>query len=650
MTTPDASPGVLDTDGDGLSDIVEGRYEGTVPVDTDADGTPDFEDDDSDGDGLADAAEAGVSSVGDMARDSDGDGTPDFRDLDSDENGIPDATEGLADTDMNGQEDFRDTDNDGDRIADTVEIGDDPMNPIDFDSDGTPDYLDTDSDNDTIGDLAEGATIDTDMDETPDRHDEDSDNDGLTDAMEAGDADIETPPIDSDMDTIPNFRDPDSDDDGLSDSNETAIGTDPTNPDTDGDGVTDLIEVAGCTDDDCAGDPLDDMSNPRTRGDFVFLVPFNEASDPPRDTLDFATNIRIADVYLLIDTTGSMGGPITNIRTSLSTPTTGVIDRIRSEIPDTWFGVGEFKDYPVSPYGSAGDYAYRNRQDLTMDAMAAQAAVSALSASGGNAGPESHGPALWAMATGMGLEGTSGITADRTDCPMGTRGYPCFREGAVPIVIMVTDIRMHNDPTGGDAYNDGSLGGHAPTYSEVVAALTANSVRVIGVATGSSGEPDLRSLATDSGAVDGAGAPLVSRTSSSGVSDVVVNQVRTLANQTPIDISVQYEDDAGDAVDTFAAFVDHLEANTMGDIGRMCEPRMAEDTDMDGFPDVFRAVTPGQRVCFDIITKMNTTVPATSTPQLFRATLRVRGDDITELDSREIFFLVTPVVEIEAPS
>jgi hypothetical protein len=352
----------------------------------------------------------------------------------------------------------------------------------------------------------------------------------------------------------------------------------------------------------------------------------------------------------MIDTTGSMGGPITNIRTSLSTPTTGIIDRIRSEIPDTWFGVGEFKDYPVISYGGTTDYAYRNRQDLTMDATAAQAAVSALSASGGYDGPESHGPALWAMATGMGLEGTSGLTADRSDCPMSTSGYPCFREGAVPIVIMITDIQMHNDPRGLDAYDDALLGGHAPTYPEVIAALTANSVRVIGVATGANGEPDLRSLATDTGAVDATGAPLVSRTGSGGVGDEVVSQVRTLANQTPIDISLQYEDDAGDAVDTLAAFVDHLEANTAGDIGRMCEPRVAEDTDMDGFPDVFRGVTPGQRVCFDIVTKMNTTVPATSMPQLFRATLRVRGDDITELDSREVFFLVTPVVEIEAPS
>jgi len=34
----DADPGVTDSDGDGLSDIVEGRYESDGPVDTDGDG------------------------------------------------------------------------------------------------------------------------------------------------------------------------------------------------------------------------------------------------------------------------------------------------------------------------------------------------------------------------------------------------------------------------------------------------------------------------------------------------------------------------------------------------------------------------------------------------------------------------------------
>ena len=75
-------------------------------------------------------------------------------------------------------------------------------------------------------------------------------------------------------------------------------------PDSDEDGVSDLIEVGAGT------DPLDATVSPRTRGDFVFLVPFREAAEPPRDTLQFRTNIAYADVYFLYDTSGSMSGEI----------------------------------------------------------------------------------------------------------------------------------------------------------------------------------------------------------------------------------------------------------------------------------------------------------------------------------------------------
>ena len=36
------------------------------------------------------------------------------------------------------------------------------------------------------------------------------------------------------------------------------------------------------------------------------------------------------------------------------------------------------------------------------------------------------------------------------------------------------------------------------------------------------------------------------------------------------------------------------------------------------------------------------TVPATDAPQLFRAKVKVYGDGITQLDERDVFFLVPP--------
>ncbi len=307
-----------DADGDGIWDSWEGRAD---MVDTDGDGTPDYLDLDSDGDGIPDSVEGRPSPGTGEPIDSDGDGIYDFRDTDSDGNGIPDMDEPDTDMDMDGLQAYCDTDDDGDRILDVEEIGGNPDAPLDTDGDGMFDYQDIDSDADTIGDLSE-STVDTDGDGTPDRFDQDSDNDTWTDAEEAGDTDVATPPIDSDGDGIPNFRDTDSDDDGLSDADERTYGTDPTNPDTDGDGVSDLVEIAACPagDTSCAATRRTRMSNPRTRGDFVFLEPYMMPPNPPRDTLDFATNIRQADVYFLIDTTGSMSGAIDNVKLGICLP------------------------------------------------------------------------------------------------------------------------------------------------------------------------------------------------------------------------------------------------------------------------------------------------------------------------------------------
>ncbi|MAC26968.1 MAG: hypothetical protein CMN31_28360 [Sandaracinus sp.] len=619
-----------DADGDGIGDDWEGRGLGT---DTDGDGTPDYLDDDSDGDGIPDSDERGSGGGDTPPQDSDGDGTPNFQDLDADGNGLPDADEGTADADGDGTPDYRDLDNDGDAVLDADEIGD-PSAPADFDGDGLPDFLDTDSDDDTIGDRHEGVPTgaDTDEDSILDRQDLDSDGDGWSDADEAGDADIGTPPVDTDGDDIPDFRDLDSDADGLSDAAERDLGTARDDPDTDGDGVTDLVETAACPDGDpsCADDATNPDSSPRTRGDFVFFEPYEELPMPERDTLDFATNLQIADVYFLIDTTGSMGGAISNVQSSLSSAG-GIIEQVQSVIPNVQFGVGEYRDY--------GDPAiYNHQQDISSDVAAAQAAVNRLRASGGGDYAEGGVPAAWSVATGNGVSGSGGYPA-RMGCPAGTFGYPCWREGAVPILVMVADAPFQNGPSGADTYA-GYL-----TYAEALPDIQAARIRIVGATVGTGAQADLRQMATDTGAVDGSGAPLISTASSGTVSSGIVDQIRTLANQTPIDISVVYEDDPSDAVDSFEAFVDHIEANEAGDPARDCEPRTSTDTDGDGYGDTFEGVTPGNRVCFDIVVKQNDTVMPTAEPQIFRATLRVLGDGFTELDSRDIYFLVPPVIE-----
>jgi hypothetical protein len=60
--------------------------------------------------------------------------------------------------------------------------------------------------------------------------------------------------------------------------------------------------------------------------------------------------------------------------------------------------------------------------------------------------------------------------------------------------------------------------------------------------------------------------------------------------------------------------------------------------------DYFESVDPGVSVCFDIIPQRNDTIPATTVPLRFQATITVFGDEYTPLDSRDIFFVVPPVI------
>lgn len=182
-----------------------------------------------------------------------------------------------------------------------------------------------------------------------------------------------------------------------------------------------------------------------TGGFFHVLPPGATAQDP----LAFNVQLREADIYILVDRTGSMGGEIDNLRTGLAT----MMANIRTTIPDTWFGVGRFDDLPDDVYGTSSSNTnrmYYNLLDLNSSLSAAQTAVNTLATipSGGD-WPEANSQALYSMASGLGLNlfGTQ-YNNNRTGCPAGRWGYPCFRPNVIPIVILITDAESHNGPTG----------------------------------------------------------------------------------------------------------------------------------------------------------------------------------------------------------
>jgi hypothetical protein len=616
-----------DVDGDGISDADEGR---AANVDTDNDGIPDYRDLDSDGDGILDSVEAGDHDLATPPLDTDGDGTPDYRDLDSD----------------------------GDHINDSDELGA-AFEIVDTDGDGIPDYLDRDSDGDTIDDLDEKLT-DTDGDGLPDFRDLDSDNDGIPDACEAGDADLHTPPRDSDGDHVADFRDLDSDNDGIGDSDEDANRnckvdpgeSSPLSADTDGDGVPDLVEKVAGTDPSNAGSVI-----PKT--DFYFILPFLQ--NRGTGDIDFATDVRQADVFFSIDNTGSMEGETDNLKANL---VSAIVPQISAAIPNAAFGMGRFQDFPIDPHGLTGNRPYELRQPVTTTSATIGAAISALPAPfGGLDIPEAGYEALYQWATGAGIP-SFGFPAFQSNAPSGIGGAG-FRRDSLPIVVHVTDSTAHVPAD----YTEFTAPAHG--RDEVVAAYAAIGARIVGinslenVGTQYSPRAQLEDLAVATRAhipvnaagecptgiggathtpVMVAGAPRCPvvfdvQTDGTGLSNLVVDAIKQLAALGELDVSTRpIGKDRGEQGEVIPPGT--TTANFLKSIHPVAPPPAGATIDAD----IFRHVKPGSKVTFRL-DAYNDFVPETAKDQLFTIDIQVLGDGVTRLDTRRVFIVVPKKIE-----
>ena len=266
---------IVDTDSDGLPDVVETALGSDVT------------DPDTDGDGVADAAE--IAGGVPYRRETGSDLDP--LDADTDDDGISDGAEPLGAPPLAGPRfatDPLDPDTDGDGLSDGLEAGVTVGVPagssdggvefagsngfeVDADPDTTTDPVAVDTDEDGLADGVEDANQDgawtatiggtgSQGDGETDPRNPDTDEDGITDGAEI--EETMTDPLDSDTDdgtisdgeelaagTDPNdpaddLEGVDTDEDGLNDSLEAVLGTDPEDADTDNDGVTDGAEIA----------------------------------------------------------------------------------------------------------------------------------------------------------------------------------------------------------------------------------------------------------------------------------------------------------------------------------------------------------------------------------------------------------------------
>jgi hypothetical protein len=633
---PDAGPvPIADTDGDGISDAHEG---GAAQVDADRDGTPDFRDLDSDGDSLTDSDEAGDRDLSTAPFDSDDDQQADFRDLDSDGNERDDELEGVDDLDRDGLGNFSDPDNDGDGIHDSDELGPNPSVAVDTDNDGTGDLHDLDSDNDGIDDRFETAA-DFDKDGLGNFRDLDSDGDCRSDQVEFG---AGPTPRDSDLDRRYDFIDRDSDNDGVADRTEDANcdgshGAPESNaarPDTDDDGISDLIEREAGTDPNSAAD------NPRARGDFVFVMPYQQPQLPLTDNLDFKPALANVDLYVLIDRSESMASETQSIKNSL-----GAVIR---ELQCAPLGNGAPDNCIPNLHAGLGGIGYETAQPF-VHYLPIQPSPNFAGTSIPNVDDsETKEPLVFGVWTALSnassalANGTYGCHLDpvtaNPSCPPGTYGQACFRPGSLPVVVLATD-----EP----ALQAGADTVTCPGWSAVaLPALAARKAKLVGVV-GSSPlgltVSNLITMANDTGSVDASAGntPLVFNGADAGAAAAIGAGIRALVRGVPLDMAAVAVDGTGDSVNAVAAFVDYLETLQLGD-ARCASGLTDDDSNGDGHDDQFRGVRAGVPLCWKLAAKQNQTVPEIDAPQLFRARVDVVGDGVTVVDSRDVFFLVPP--------
>lgn len=182
------------------------------------------------------------------------------------------------------------------------------------------------------------------------------------------------------------------------------------------------------------------------------------------------------DVCLLEDETGSFGDDINNLK--MAAP--DIYDTVIAKSPEARFAVAGFRDYPINPYGSPGDWVYWLRSLMNSDKTAWTDGVNSLTAGGGADMPEAQYDAIVAALNGL-------------DDPTKGLQSPCNFDpnpNVTKVLLVATDAPFHI-PTG-----DGDP--HVNDLASTTGALQAANIKVIGLK-GPGAESELDALATATG-------------------------------------------------------------------------------------------------------------------------------------------------------
>jgi len=352
-----------------------------------------------------------------------------------------------------------------------------------------------------------------------------------------------------------------------------------------------------------------------------------------RAQFDIPASLAVIDLMFLIDSTGSMRDEIDAVRRGLRER---VVPGIRAAIPDAAFGVALFGEFPVSPHGGSTVQAYELRSPITTEVTLVEAALDETPTWGNRDDPEATIEGLYQVATGggYGTTATAGYIPASLGCPGGGFGGACFRDDALPIIMLITDAPMHNGPPGVAPVAPYEFVPAPHSYGETIAAITRADILIVSLGASDPGgtrpATHLRQLASDTNSLDASGEPLFFDIGGrgDGIGDEIVNAVQFIASDVPLDVDAIAEDIPGDAVDADVVLrgVRAVSARPMTNVERV-----------EG--DTFFGVVPGTSLTFAVLVDASDLEPAVER-RVFPARVLFRASGRSRLEQRELDIVV----------